>query len=211
MTTIAADDRGALNLAIGRNADDASALPPWLNMPLIASAPARAKLLDWVRSAQAPRICSVTDVLLKLQAFGDAALALAIAEVLAVLPPPVTDYAVTRVTFVTVGRQLLGWCGPRIDDGDRPWLVALGPCSNDGTKLNEVTAHEVAHAWLLEERPSDRMCAAVVAEAVNCGSISLAPPAIVPMLHAERAAYACYEREAEALVEAWGFSCGVRA
>ncbi|HEX7126650.1 MAG TPA: hypothetical protein VF406_12915 [Thermodesulfobacteriota bacterium] len=181
--------------------------PPWLCWPLVATPAARSKLTDWAR--RAPRPWATPDaatLLTRLAVTGDEEIAYGVAEVLSELPPPVIDYARTRVSFLAVGLRISGWCGARPDLADRPFVIVLGPADRTRDGIRRVIAHEVAHAWLLPEPPPSTVAAgALWMETVHGLPLGEVPEAAREAVLARRQASAVHERQAEALVAAWGF------
>jgi hypothetical protein len=75
----------------------------------------------------------------------------AINEVLSVIPEAVAKFALTRCTFVVLGRTCSGFSlAPR----PNRWLVVVGDFV-DEWDIHSIVAHEIAHAWLRHDGRGD--------------------------------------------------------
>lgn len=187
-------------------------LPAWLSSELLATQAAQEKLSTWCRATSQPWDVPAdpATVLVSLSAYGDPAIPHAIARTLCTLPPPVRDYLIARVTWLAVGLSFAGWCGARVDFGQRPWMVTLSRGAGDGAdRLPALIAHEGSHAWLLDEpEPGVTLRPAFADQTIHDLPISqvreLAPATLAAVIE-ERRSDARDERQAKSLVRAWGF------
>ncbi len=184
--------------------------PPWACWELVATAEAREKLTAWLATdpprpwESPPR--EVIGNALWGAFFGDDVLRRVTARVLASLPLPVVQYTLDRVTFLGVGAQLRGWAGaPPALDVSKPWLVALGAWATIDTSAPALAAHEISHTWLLRE-PTAPLVDSFEASTVRDTEIADVKPEHRPALLQWRRGYDRREREADALMAAWGFS-----
>jgi len=197
---------GVTPLADAHPAARSNQLPPWMSMPLLATEAAREKLSAWV--ARTPREewetpAHAASTLVAASIVGDPVGAHCVARALHRLPRPVHDYAVSRCTFVVLGPSFAGWCGPRLDSGDRPWVIVLR-ATPDLTEFERLVWHEVGHAWLLEEpAPAARLESAFVWGTVHNTPESQIPAAAMAAVQRERRACALDERQVEDLLRAW--------
>jgi hypothetical protein len=186
-------------------------VPPWYSPPLVATTPARAKLSAW--SAKTPREAwsapgDPAAVLATVRAFGDEVLAHTLARVIAGLPPPVCAYAVDRVTFFGVGLTMLGSASAPLPRDDRPWLVTYShQDKGEGDDWTpDLMAHEVAHAFLLEEpTPGETVRSALWNATVMLSPMERIPGDVAGTVKRLRQTSDRYERECVALTSAWGF------
>ena len=182
--------------------------PPGAPMA-VRDVPARNKLRAWC--ARTPQPWDVpadpTAVLLSLAAVGDHLIPLHIAKALCDVPPPVRDYCLTRVTWLGIGLALGGWCGARIDFGDRPWLLPVAwRADEDGDKFAGLVAHEAAHAWRgAEPAPGVVLRSAFADWTIRDTPMEHVPAASRVLVASLRADDAREERETRALVQEWGF------
>lgn len=187
----------------------AARVPRWMAAELVATVPAQRKLHAWC--ARTPRDQwhepgAPASVLVAVHAIGDEVLLHALARVLCRLPAPARDYALTRVTYLLVGVETVGWCGPVPDLGGRPFVIVLSADARDADAFENVAAHEVSHAWL-EPEP----CGVTCASAFRLAVVHHTPMADVPdgarvAVLAERRRAVEAERVACALARRWGFS-----
>lgn len=187
-------------------AERAGTLPSWFGDALVRTAAARRKLHAW--ATRTPRAtweaqADAATVLVSLHAFGDPVVPHTVAQTLCRLPAPVRAYAAESVTWLGIGVGFAGWCGPRPEFGDRPWLVALSAHQ----ELETLIAHETAHAWLLEEpHPNDRLLPAFADWTIRDTGLSRVPEAAMDAVVAARRQYARDEDQVHALLRAWGFA-----
>jgi len=190
----------------------ASALPPLICDALIATPAAHRKLASWATGTRSAPSDAV-DTLQRLRFFGDGALAQLTARMLVgSVPPPVAQYAVEKCTWVALGVQLLGFCSPRIPQGNRPFLIVVAATNISNAKsalqFQDLIAHELSHAWLLDEPASDvRSVTAFQAETLMFSDlVPVADAAVLELVNAGRRESARREAQAKALARAWGFN-----
>jgi hypothetical protein len=207
--TIRGGEAGWQRVADGGPAARRDSLPAWLIPELVSTRPACEKLRGWLDRHTAPATpLTPGDVLARIQFCGDEVLAHLTARLLAErLPPPVCQYAIDRVTFLGVGFQKLGLCGPPLPSQGRPWLISLSAHrTDDPSDVDDLVAHEIAHAWLLEEPGA----AVVSRTAFWHQTVLRLPMADVPadveaQVRQQRRLSARDETEARRLTRAWGF------
>jgi hypothetical protein len=171
------------------------------------------KLTAWMQDPTTKPLANcppLEQVYLDVNVIGDDYIHAQIARVLFRLPAPVRDYAMSRITFLCVGMSTLGFCGARPGVGDRPWVIVLSAAKKTQASIQELIAHEIAHAWSLEE-PAPNV---VAAPAFWQRSIREPPraddsPAARAVIEKERAEAARDERLADRLVDCWGFNNGL--
>ncbi|MCH7888496.1 MAG: hypothetical protein IIA00_04375, partial [Proteobacteria bacterium] len=73
------------------------------------------------------------------------------ADVLSTIAPPAAEYCVEACTFVGMGLQILGTCGPAPDPDGRPWFICVSGAYGSLDSVKAVVTHECAHAWSLPE------------------------------------------------------------
>lgn len=62
------------------------------------------------------------------------------------VPAEVRQFAITECVFVSAGADTLGLCRPVSIIGQATWLIVLA--EGEAEIVENVVAHEVAHAWL---------------------------------------------------------------
>jgi hypothetical protein len=179
-----------------------AALPSWLRPPLVATAAARQKLAAWIASGK-PDAPTQADALVGQQHIGDELLAHAIARTLSALPAPLGHYAIGHCQFISVGASIRGFCAPHVSH-ERPWLIVLSTAGQDVPLFEAVVAHEVSHAWLLEEPPPNVTCLSSFAQNVIMHAQTV-PTDVADSINRERHRYARNERQCRELVEALGY------
>jgi hypothetical protein len=178
------------------------ALPPWLTPAFVATEPARQKLAAWIAAGK-PDAPTPADALVTQQHIGDELLAHAIARTLSALPAPLGHYAVGHCQFISVGASIRGFCAPHVSH-ERPWLIVLSTAGQDVPLFEAVVAHEVAHAWLLEEPQPNVTCPSSFAQNVVMHAQTV-PTDVADSINHERHRYARNERQCRELVEALGY------
>ena len=186
-------------------ADRSVSLPPWCQPELLQTSQAEDKLRAF---ASRRNRLSAEDVLVDLHAYGDAAITRAIARVLADrLPPPVTGYLMAASTWLSAGLTIGGFCGPPIPYGARPVQIVVTTSPGAAPKrLDDLIAHEAAHAWLLPEPSAQaELWTAFKRETVHTVPLRLVPADAVNTVRAIRDVEDLDERQAKRLARAWGF------
>ncbi len=184
----------------------------WLTQLLIATPAAKEKLAEWVSATPPPWATPSSEELQsKVHYFGDFSMSSTLAGALERLPPPVRDYALERVSFMGIGWQAWGFCGPWPPrTPERPWLIVASiPWGRKDMNPVDVFGHELSHAWLNQEPSAGDQ--AMSAFAAN--DLMNTPERIFRQLSREtvknvssmRRAAARRERLARALTRAWGF------
>lgn len=185
----------------------AAQLPSWMRPELVATDAAAAKLRAWsARTPQPWPVLMPADVLVRQAFVGCEPMAHITARVLSErLPPPVTDYLLTRVTFIGVGLHILGFCSAPIAFDDRPHVIVLSACE-PLARFEALVAHECAHAWL-EPEPSPGVVTsgAFWTKTVLHTTLDAVPDHAVPHVMELRRADQYSERVARGLTRVWGF------
>jgi hypothetical protein len=200
--------RSALGLELD---DDASPpergtrLPAWMSVELIMTAAATDKLRTWARQTARSEWSEPGDpaaLLVELRAYGDPVMLHELARALCRLPRPVADYCLRAVTFVCVGRSFAGWCGSW-PENRTPWLIVLSARE----RLENLIAHEVAHAWLMPE-PAGQvfMMPAFVQQTIEATPLVDMPCTAREAVLAARAESARDERQVDRLLQACGIA-----
>lgn len=177
----------------------AAALPPWVCLPMLATAAARQKARAYREAAPLTR----AEVFATAALIGDEQLAWRVAGLLAErIPPPVTAYVVERVTIYATADRLgvLGFVVP--SSPSRPWVVALGGTPET---FDELAAHELSHIWLLPEpTPGAEAPSAFRSATLGRTLLEHVPAAARDIVVELRALADRDECQARALVKAWG-------
>jgi hypothetical protein len=170
---------------------------------LCATPAALDKVGHWFAATPRPWLpAEPADVLVRLHAFGDPVIPHYVARVLARLPLPVCDYIAAKVTFLCAGLAFAGWTGPRPDFGDRPWVIAL----SQAVDLEDLTAHECAHAWLLPEPSKEiRLMPSFTHWTIHDIDLAEVPSTALAAVLAVRRQAKQDEQQARRLTKTWGF------
>lgn len=188
----------------------AAALPSWLIPELIPNDTSRDRLRASKYALDAPAL-DPADALVRLHAVGDTVWPHVLARLLSerTIPRCVAEFVLDNTTFVTVGIDLLGFCAPRFDFADRPFVVVLMAHGDDEDALQRseaVAVHECAHVWT-RPVPAVPCREAFAFSTIMRTSLDQVPTESVADVIAARRTYERAEREANALMRAWGFEC----
>lgn len=194
--------------------------PDWLTSELLAG-DGREKLTRWLDTAPPPPWPDKVDVADTERALafrGDYAALTFTAVTIAHLPPPVRDYAISRVQFVGT-LAWAGFCGiPEPEDATRPRAVVVTPGARGGSTdeiiaaFQHVAAHEIAHCWIEPEpEPGARWMPAAEQAFLEHGpytpdELAAANPEAARRLRRWQAAQRARETPVEALCRAWGLT-----
>ncbi len=165
--------------------DIARGAAPWLTDALIATPVAERRLRRWIDMGRP----SPHDVG-PLELAGCKAVLDVVERALERIPEPVVVHVVQNCVIAGISTKVLGWFAPRLPQPKHAvepgQLIVISGHSPD---VEATTAHEVAHAWLLERETN------------------ISPQVAAP---AEKAFFnARNEWQAESLMASWGFRNGV--